>query len=151
MPIVAWFDMSHLPNTAGQPGRTVTGNMRTRKDRSTATTSEAARPAITLPLCSDLTMLSRRRLSNAPALRAVRATLAATGRALLADAPRRLPRPVIAAALPVVLARRDFSRILRRGVPPPGVAPLHGRRIGNPAPRRDCRSDLRMRPRQMAA
>jgi phytoene synthase len=76
------------------------------------------------------------RAPDAPALRAVRATLAATGRSLLASAPRRLPRPVIAAALPAVLARRDFSRILRRGVAPPwvpplGSAPLHGRGIGD--------------------
>jgi phytoene synthase len=76
------------------------------------------------------------RASDAPALWAVRATLAATGRSLLADAPRRLPRPVIAAALPAVLARRDLSRILRHrfpppGVPPPGAVPLHWRGIGD--------------------
>jgi phytoene synthase len=58
------------------------------------------------------------RAPDAPPLRAVLATLAATGRSLLADAPRRLPRPVIAAALPAVLARRDLARLLRRGGPP---------------------------------
>src|SRR5580658_5846823 len=76
------------------------------------------------------------RAPDAPPLRAVRATLAVSGRSLLANAPRRLPRAVIAAALPAVLARRDFSRILRRGVAPPwvpplGSAPLHGRGIGD--------------------
>ena len=76
------------------------------------------------------------RASDAPALRAALASLAATGRSLLADAPRHLPRPVIAAALPAVLARRDLSRILRDRVPPPGVpapgaASLHGRGIGD--------------------
>ncbi len=55
---------------------------------------------------------------DTPALRAVLATLAATGKALLADAPRRLPRRVIAAALPAVLARRDFARLLRHHAPP---------------------------------
>jgi phytoene synthase len=57
---------------------------------------------------------------DAPAVRAVLATLAATGRSLLADAPRHLPRPVIAAALPAVLARRDLARLLRHRVPSPG-------------------------------
>jgi phytoene synthase len=71
------------------------------------------------------------RAPDAPPLRAVLATLAATGRSLLADAPRRLSRPVIAAALPAVLARRDFARILRQGVPPPGSALSHGRGIGD--------------------
>ncbi len=66
-----------------------------------------------------------------PAVQAALAALAATGRSLLADAPRRLPRPVIAAALPAVLARRDFSRILRHPFPSPGAAPPHGRGIGD--------------------
>jgi len=71
------------------------------------------------------------RASDAASLRAVLVTLVATGKSLLADTPRRLPRPVIAAALPAVLARRDFSRILRHRVPPPGVALSHGRGIGD--------------------
>jgi len=63
---------------------------------------------------------------DAPPLRAAIATLAATGRSLLANAPRRLPRPVIAAALPAVLARRDLARLLRhRSLPP------HGRGMGD--------------------
>jgi phytoene synthase len=60
------------------------------------------------------------RTPAAPALRAVLASLAATGRSLLADTPRRLPRQVIAAALPAVLARRDLARLLRHRLPPPG-------------------------------
>src|SRR5580658_7857725 len=59
------------------------------------------------------------RTPAAPAVQAVLATLAVTGRSLLNDAPRRLPRPVIAAALPAVLARRDLSRFLRRPSPSP--------------------------------
>jgi phytoene synthase len=60
------------------------------------------------------------RAPDVPAMRAVLATLAATGRSLLDDAPHRLPRPVIAAALPAVLARRDLARLLRHHHPPPG-------------------------------
>jgi 15-cis-phytoene synthase len=44
------------------------------------------------------------------ALGAVLAALAAEGRAILAEAGGRLPRPVVAAALPAVLARRDLAR-----------------------------------------
>jgi phytoene synthase len=68
---------------------------------------------------------------DAPAVRAVLATLAAAGSTLLADAPRRLPRPVIAAALPAVLARRDLARLLRHRYPPHGAAPPPGRGIGD--------------------
>ncbi len=49
-------------------------------------------------------------------LRLVVSELSGWGRTLLAQAGGRLPRPVIAAALPAVLARRD----LRRKMPPPG-------------------------------
>jgi 15-cis-phytoene synthase len=59
------------------------------------------------------------RTPDAPALRAVRESLAATGTRLLAAVPRHLPRHVIAAALPAVLARRDLARLLRHRVPPP--------------------------------
>ena len=47
---------------------------------------------------------------GADRLRAVVAELAADGRALLAGARGRLPRAVLAAALPAVLARRDLVR-----------------------------------------
>ncbi len=47
----------------------------------------------------------------APALRPVLATLAAWGRALLAEGRGPLPRAVIAAALPAVLARRDLRQL----------------------------------------
>ena len=43
-----------------------------------------------------------------PRLRPVLATLADRGRRLLAEAGGRLPRPLLAAALPAVLARRDL-------------------------------------------
>jgi len=43
-------------------------------------------------------------------LRAVLAELAAEGRAMLASVRGPLPRPVLAAALPAVLARRDLAR-----------------------------------------
>jgi phytoene synthase len=48
---------------------------------------------------------------DAPAVGAVLRDLAREGTRLLADAPRRLPRAVIAAALPAVLARRDLARV----------------------------------------
>jgi phytoene synthase len=53
---------------------------------------------------------------EAPTLRPVLATLGAWGRALLAEARGPMPRTVIAAALPAVLARRD----LRQRQPPAG-------------------------------
>jgi 15-cis-phytoene synthase len=43
-------------------------------------------------------------------LRPVRATLAAWGRGLLREHGGKLPRPLLAAALPAVLARRDLRR-----------------------------------------
>jgi 15-cis-phytoene synthase len=55
------------------------------------------------------------------ALRAVVAELAAEGRALLADAGGRLPRAVVAAALPAVLARRDLARADPASAVPPGA------------------------------
>lgn len=67
----------------------------------------------------------------APALLNARKALAATGVVLLADAPRRLPRQVIAAGLPAVLARRDLARILRHGTAPRGTSHPHGRGIGD--------------------
>ena len=48
--------------------------------------------------------------SQAPALRGVRAAIAARGKALLAEAGGGLPRAVLAAALPAVFARHDFAR-----------------------------------------
>jgi phytoene synthase len=71
------------------------------------------------------------RTPDAPAMHAVLATLATTGRSLLANAPRRLPRPVIAAALPAVLARRDLSRFLRRPSPSPLATSPPARGIGD--------------------
>ncbi len=56
---------------------------------------------------------------NEAGLRAALADLAAEGRALLDLARGRLPRPVIAAALPAVLARRDLRRaepVAQRGL-----------------------------------
>src|SRR5581483_2575314 len=58
---------------------------------------------------------------DAEPVRLVCQRLAARGRRLLAEAPaRRLPRHVIAAALPAVLARRDLRRVpfnpLQRGL-----------------------------------
>lgn len=47
----------------------------------------------------------------APAVQDVRRELAREGAALLARAPRRVPRAVVAAALPAVLARRDLARV----------------------------------------
>jgi phytoene synthase len=46
-------------------------------------------------------------------LRPVLAELAEHGRTLLRGSGGRLPRPVLAAALPAVLARRDFTRLTR--------------------------------------
>ena len=66
------------------------------------------------------------RVPDGPAMRAVLAVLAASGTSLLEGGPRHLPRPVIAAALPAVLARRDLARLLRHGFAPP-----HGRGIGD--------------------
>jgi phytoene synthase len=63
---------------------------------------------------------------DTPAVRSALAALAATGRELLAQAPRRLPRPVIAAALPATLARRDLARIGARR-----PAAMRGRGIGD--------------------
>jgi phytoene synthase len=71
------------------------------------------------------------RAPDAPAVRAVLGTLAATGVSLLANAPRRLPRPVIAAGLPAVLARRDLARLVRHGLPLGGAASGQGRGIGD--------------------
>jgi len=51
---------------------------------------------------------------NEAELRGALAELAADGRALLAGVRGKLPRPVVAAALPAVLARRDLGR----AVPP---------------------------------
>ena len=51
-----------------------------------------------------------------PRLRPILAALADRGRRLLAEAGGRLPRPLLAAALPAVLARRD----LRHPAPPAG-------------------------------
>jgi phytoene synthase len=48
---------------------------------------------------------------DAPALRPVLEDLAAWGRALLAEAGGPVPRPLLAAALPAVLARRDLRRV----------------------------------------
>jgi phytoene synthase len=48
---------------------------------------------------------------DTPHLRPVLLELAREGRALLAAGPRRLPRSVVAAALPAVLARRDLRRV----------------------------------------
>jgi phytoene synthase len=64
------------------------------------------------------------RTPNAPPVRAVLTTLATTGTTLLANAPHRLPRPLIAAALPAVLARRDLARLLHHRAPRPerGIA-----------------------------
>ena len=45
------------------------------------------------------------------------ATLAGQGRALLREAGGRFPRPALAAALPAVLARRDFARIGQPAAP----------------------------------
>jgi phytoene synthase len=59
------------------------------------------------------------RTPDAPAVRAVLSALAITGTTLLANAPHRLPRPLIAAALPAVLARRDLARLLHHRTPPP--------------------------------
>jgi phytoene synthase len=59
------------------------------------------------------------RTPNAPAVRAVMTALATTGTTLLANAPHRLPRPLIAAALPAVLARRDLAGLLHHRTPPP--------------------------------
>ncbi len=70
------------------------------------------------------------RASDAPVVRGVVAALAAAGVGLLADAPRRLPRAVIAAALPAVLARRDLRRLLRQRGPELGVT-AQGRGIGD--------------------
>jgi phytoene synthase len=50
---------------------------------------------------------------DAPALLPVLADLAGWGRQLLGEAKGRVPREVIAAALPAVLARRDLRRIGR--------------------------------------
>ncbi len=46
-----------------------------------------------------------------PALRPVLAGIAARGRALLREAGGSLPRPLLAAGLTAVLARRDFARV----------------------------------------
>ena len=59
------------------------------------------------------------RTPDAPAMRLVLTSLAATGATLLAEVPRQLPRSVIAAALPAVLARRDLARLLRNRILPP--------------------------------
>jgi phytoene synthase len=48
---------------------------------------------------------------DTPDLRPALLELAQEGRALLAAGPRRLPRSVVAAALPAVLARRDLRRV----------------------------------------
>jgi len=75
------------------------------------------------------------RAPGAPEVRAVLGALAASGMALLVGVPRRLARPVIAAALPAVLARRDLARILAlRDVARPDrvrVAPPLVRGIGD--------------------
>jgi len=63
---------------------------------------------------------------DAPPVRAVLAALARIGQQLLGTTRRRLPRAVIAAALPAVLARRDLARIASRAM----GAPL-GRGIGD--------------------
>ncbi len=75
------------------------------------------------------------RAPGAPEVRAVLGGLAACGMALLGRAPQRLARPVVAAALPAVLARRDLARILalRHAARPDLVriaAPL-GRGVGD--------------------
>ena len=70
------------------------------------------------------------RAPAAPGVQEVLGSLAATAMALLAGAPRRLPRPVIAAALPAVLARRDLARLVARPDLAGLSAPL-GRGIGD--------------------
>jgi len=54
---------------------------------------------------------------SGPALRPVLSDLAADGRRLLREAAGALPRPMIAAALPAILARRDLSRLSQAAGP----------------------------------
>jgi phytoene synthase len=71
------------------------------------------------------------RAPDAPTMRPVLAALAATGMTLLGERPRRLTRPVIAAALPAILARRDLMRLRRHRFLRHDAASLHGRGIGD--------------------
>jgi len=68
---------------------------------------------------------------DAPTVRAVLGTLASAGKALLAGMPRRLKRPVIAAGLQAVFARRDLARIVGRGALSRSAPPPGGRGIGD--------------------
>jgi phytoene synthase len=68
---------------------------------------------------------------DTPAVRAVSGSLARSGEALLAAGLRRLSRPVIAAGLPAVLARRDLARIVTRQDQGRAVAEMQGRGIGD--------------------
>jgi len=61
---------------------------------------------------------------NAPETRAVLRRVAGEGERFLATVPRRLPRALVAAALPAVLARRDFGR---EAAPQPGARGLADR------------------------
>ncbi|NMJ42239.1 squalene/phytoene synthase family protein [Roseomonas sp. JC162] len=57
---------------------------------------------------------------DAPAVTELRREMAAEGLAALAGARRDLPRGLVAAALPAVLARRDLARLARGGSLPQG-------------------------------
>jgi hypothetical protein len=59
---------------------------------------------------------------DAPALRPVLDELACRGRELLRRGAGKLPRAVLAAGLPAVLARRDFRHFGGQPVPP-GLGP----------------------------